>query len=343
MTSMHYILRQDPSIWDLFSSAEEYGSVYRDKYDRFPYCLSSNRNILKPVVSEYLHEQGYCPEYPDGQPFAVCLTHDIDGIYTSTPSKAYNSYKSFQRGEIRRSIETAFSMRSRKLPLSNFQKIMALEEYYGAKSSFYFKSLVPGDQDYVYDIRDLQEEIEMIDDAGWEVGLHGGHKAYSDYDQVSIEKARLEKVVGHPVTGYRNHYLRFRVPDTWHHLEKAGFLYDTTFGYADCVGFRNGMCYPFRPYDRAEEKEISLVEIPLTIMDDTLWGYMKLDSGLAWDFVRQLIDTVEQCQGVITILWHNSFMEGETLGVYKRILEYCYGKGAWITTGEEIATAFSDT
>ena len=35
--------------------------------------------------------------------------------------------------------------------------------------------------------------------------------------------ARIEKVLNRPIHGYRNHYLSFKVPDTWHLLEQAGF------------------------------------------------------------------------------------------------------------------------
>jgi peptidoglycan/xylan/chitin deacetylase (PgdA/CDA1 family) len=65
-----------------------------------------------------------------------------------------------------------------------------------ARSSFYFLALTlaPGDQDYAYDVRDLEAEIGMIADAGWEVGLHGGHWAYSDPEALETEKRRLEGV-----------------------------------------------------------------------------------------------------------------------------------------------------
>ncbi|WP_369799019.1 hypothetical protein [Methanosarcina sp. 2.H.T.1A.6] len=40
---------------------------------------------------------------------------------------------------------------------------------------------------------------------------------------------------------------------------------------------------------------------------------------------------------MITILWHNNTcIEGETLKYYEKVLEYCAGKNAWITSGEEI-------
>ncbi|MBR1369947.1 hypothetical protein RJ53_10850 [Methanocalculus chunghsingensis] len=333
---MYDILRQDPEIWDIFQCKEEYTSPIRDKYDRFPYYLSSNRNIFQPVVSEYLSNAGYRPEYPDGQPFAVSLTHDIDNVYCSLPYKGYHFVKSFFNKDIPHCIDTALSMCSRKIPLCNFQEIMAIEEEYGATSSFNFMALAPGDQDYSYDIRDLERELGLISDAGWEVALHGGHKAYCDYDQLVTEKARLEKVLGHRVAGYRNHFLRFRVPDTWQNLAKAGFLYDNTFGYADCLGFRNGMCHPFRPYDLNLGTEIDIVEIPLAIMDVTFEVYMRLDPTRAWEMTRRLIDTVERYNGVLGILWHNNCMKGDKLMLYKKILAYCSEKGAFMNGGKDL-------
>ncbi|WP_342772107.1 MULTISPECIES: polysaccharide deacetylase family protein [unclassified Methanoculleus] len=334
---MYDILQRDPEIWHLFTCAEEYDETFRDGYDRFPHYMSGYREPFEPRASQYLAEQGYRPEYPDGQPFAVCLTHDIDTVYRSTLSKGYATLSSMKNGDFAKALANARQIRSKKLPLCNFREIMALEEQYGARSSFYFLSLAPGDQDYAYDVRELEGEIGRIADAGWEVGLHGGHRAYCDPEALTTEKQRLEAVLGRPVVGYRNHYLRFRVPETWEHLSRAGFRYDTTFGYADCAGFRNGMCHPFKPYDRRAGREIDILEIPLAIMDGTLDRYMRLDAGKAWEVARRLIDATERCHGVITILWHNTYMEGERVKLYEKVLGYCREKGAWMTSGEEIA------
>ena len=84
---MHDILRRDPEIWRLFTSAEEYNGAFRDGYDRFPHYMSAHRAPFEPRASRYLVEQGYRPEYPGGRPFAVCLTHDIDSVYKSVLSK----------------------------------------------------------------------------------------------------------------------------------------------------------------------------------------------------------------------------------------------------------------
>jgi hypothetical protein len=71
-------------------------------------------------------------------------------------------------------------------------------------------------------------------------------------------------------------------------------------------------------------------------MDATLYNYMKLDIKSAWDITRLLIDTVEKNNGIVTILWHNTYMIGENLRFYENILKYCYEKGAWMTSGNEI-------
>lgn len=334
---MYDILQQDPKIWRLFTCAQEYEEVFRDSYDRFPHYMSNHRELFEPRASQHLIQHGYRPEYPDGQPFAVCLTHDIDVVYQSPLSKGRATLSSLKNGELAKALASARQIRSKKLPFCNFQEIMSLEEEYGARSSFYFLALAPGDLDYTYDVRDLEKEIRMIADAGWEVGLHGGHRAYCDPQALGAEKQRLELVLGRPIVGYRNHYLRFRVPETWEHLSRAGFRYDATFGYADCAGFRNGMCHPFKPYDLRAGRDIDILEIPLTIMDGTLDHYMRLDAGKAWEVTRRLIDATERCHGVIAVLWHNTYMEGARLKFYEKILRYCREKGAWMTSGEEIS------
>ncbi|WP_332882028.1 polysaccharide deacetylase family protein [Methanosarcina horonobensis] len=98
------------------------------------------------------------------------------------------------------------------------------------------------------------------------------------------------------------------------------------------------MCHPFRPFNLNEGYQIDIMEIPLVIMDRSLLrDYMRLSVKKAWECTKHLINTVEKYNGVITILWHNNTcIEGENLKYYEKVLEYCAGKNAWITSGEEI-------
>jgi len=336
--NLHEILRQDPDIWDHFTRKEEYESPLRDQYDRFPYYASKTRDIFEPKASQYLNEHGYSVKYPHDAPFAVCLTHDIDSVYQSIPSKGLATLRSLKHGKLTDASRSIARMRSKKLPLCNFSTIMDLEEKYGAKSTFFFMAERPGERDCSYTIEDFEPEIGNIIDHGWEVGLHGGHTAYLNVQEIKEKKERLEKVTNKPVIGYRNHYLRFKVPDTWEHLSKARFQYDTTLGYADCAGFRNGMCHPFRPFNLNTNHEIDILEIPLIVMDGTLdQTYMRLEGKRKWEFIKMLIDRVAAGHGVFTLLWHNTYMTREMLESYEMILAYCKKKGSWITSGENIS------
>ena len=336
---MHELLQKDPEIWDLFTRKEEYHSSLRDKYNRFPYYASRYRTIFEPKASEFLIKKGFHVEYPDNKPFAVCLTHDIDGVYKSISAKSFRATEKFTQGKLNEAIHLLKQIRSKKEPYVNFEKIMELEDKYHARSSFYFLALDPADQDYEYRIEDFEHEIHTILDWGWEVGLHCGHEGYKNLEKLKKEKRDLERVTQTTVFGCRNHYLNFMVPDSWEIMSKAGFSYDTSLGYADCVGFRNGMCHPFRPYNLNTGKIIEIIEIPLVVMEHSFADdYMRMNPDKAWEITRQLIDTVGACNGVITFVWHNTSFFGELADFYEKILNYCAKKDAWMTSGEHIAT-----
>ena len=337
---MHELLQKDPEMWDLFCRKEEYNSSLRDKNNRFPHYASNYRTIFEPKASQYLMSNGYQVEYPDSSPFAVCLTHDIDAVYESIISKSFRGMQNVAHGKFKESLNSITQIRSRKNPYVNFKEIMNLEERYNARSSFYFLALDHKDQDYqgTYDIEDLENEMNMIKERGWEVGLHIGRRGYSDLDELKNEKKRLEKVINSSITGSRNHYLNFVVPESWEMLHAAGIRYDCSVGYADCAGFRNGMCHPYTPFNLNTGKTIDIIEIPLVIMDDSLSDkYMRLDSDRAWGITQRLIDTVAECHGVITLLWHNTSLIGDQIKFYEKILKYCAEKEAWMTSGENIS------
>lgn len=296
---MNEILQKNKNIWDIFTRKEEYCSSIRDQYDRFSFSASSNPHVLEPCVSIYLIQHGCDFKYPDEKPFAVCLTHDIDELYTSIIKKAGSAKRHLKQGSLSGFMHSVSQMRSKKLPLWNFNDILALEEQFNVKSSFYFMVENFGEQDYNYHIEDCESVLGDIIDRGFEVGLHGGHTSYLNSEELKLKKKQLEKILNKKVIGYRSHYLRFKVPETWEYLHEAGFLYDTTFGYADHVGFRNGMCHPYKPFNLKTGKSIEILEIPLIIMDRTLQRYMNLNTGSAWELSKNIIDTVAQYNGVL--------------------------------------------
>lgn len=321
-------LRADRDIWSHFTREEEYSPSTLDEYGRFPSRASRFGSPQQPTVSEFLVKRGLRVRFPEEHKFALCLTHDVD-LLKPHSCRNFGIPRPVKRGLMRlsRKFETAW----------NFKRVLDLEESLGARSTFFLMAMDSSEQDFNYRLEDMSGEIGMILDRGWEIGLHGGHRASTDAAALRAEKARLEGVLGRKAVGCRNHYLKMRIPSTWRIQSEAGFEYDSTLGYADTIGFRNGMCHPFTPYDLSAEEPIDIVEIPLAVMDGSLFDHMRLDPAQAWDAVRGLVDRVLACQGILTILWHNTHTGGEMLDFYRRILQYSGEKGAWMTCGQEIS------
>lgn len=115
--------------------------------------------------------------------------------------------------------------------------------------------------------------------------------------------------MGHPVLGLRQHFLRFAVPQSRRTWEQVGFEYDTTLTFARQEGFRAGICVPYRPFDVLENRELALWEVPLTVMEGTLFEYQGLDASEVGKRFDQFVSTVARVGGVFVILWHNSFLD----------------------------------
>lgn len=332
------LAQRNPELWDLFTGKEEYAPEAIGRLGRIQSKARGNQDTFEPLVSRYLIDRGCTFEYPDGQPFAVCLTHDIDHLYQPLLEKGLVAAVAIRDRNFQKALRTILQFHNKRHPWCNLRAITKIEERYGARSSFFVPALDPDDPDYTYDVSDLEGDLGEIADEHWEIGLHGGYMASAGLEGLVNDKRRLERTLGKPVIGYRAHKLRFKLPDTWELLAEAGFKYDTTYGYVDHIGFRNGMCHPFRPFNLNTSRFIDIMELPLAFMDRTCLTYMQLDARATYDRVVRLIDTVAACHGVLTLLWHNTTMDGALVGVYEKILQYCSDSGAWMTGGDEITS-----
>lgn len=339
MSLLEILRKSDETLWHQFTKEEEYAPHELDQYGRFSFASSKYRDVLRPVVSDFLLKNGLDVKFPGDQNFGICLTHDIDYLYFPRGDSLRSSLRCLKNFEVRSAFKwLAAGIKRKSTILRNIPQIIDLESKYDATSSFFFLAHDDSAVDFIYRIEEFEETLGLIVEKGFEVGLHGSLLAYGNLDLIQREKERLEKLLGKKVVGYRNHYLRFELPTTWELLKKAGFKYDTSFGYHDALGFRNGMCHPYQPFNLKKSHFLDIWEIPLVIMDTTLVQYLSLNMADTWDLIRQIIDVVETRKGIISILWHNSRLFGEMLKLYEKILNYCSERNAWLASGEEIVS-----
>jgi peptidoglycan/xylan/chitin deacetylase (PgdA/CDA1 family) len=332
-------LREQEALWNLFTCKDEYSRVPQGS----DFYADNPEYYRLPHVSRKILDDGFCPEYPDGRRFGVCLTHDVDNLYPPPRHMVKAVASSLRRfnGDNMDALFKYIHGGKKSSPYLNFKKITALEEEYGGKSTFFFLATDLDPRGFRYDIEDVKDELGYLLDSGNEIGLHGGFFSYDDGNEIHREKIRIERILGKNITGFRNHYLRFRFPATWEHLESHGFQYDSTVGFNHEIGFRNGMCHPFHPFNLTRGSFMDIYEIPLVLMDSALFE----SSGSyeqAFSRFQDITDTVLQCHGILTIDWHSerfsSFFDRYACIFYKKMLRYLVQKGAWITNGADLVS-----
>ena len=75
-------------------------------------------------------------------------------------------------------------------------------------------------------------------------------------------------------------------------------------------------------------------------MDGTLFKYMHLDTDKALSLVNKLMIETINVSGVLTLLWHNSYLNGIDKERYLKILDLLMQNDPWICTSDEIVDYF---
>jgi len=311
--------------------------------------------------------------FPLCKEMALCLTHDVDEFYKRSLEIFKHVVKDFKitHGIINGLLASSFGLSwlltrlgifkyknyGRLVPrfledlcqrtginydhFCNIQKIAKIERMFNAHSSFFF--LVSSTQkNGNYSISDtkLKEVMRYLDEEGFEIGLHGSYYSGNNEDSLSIEKDNLEAFFGKKIYGVRQHFLRMKIPETWIYQSRAGFIYDTTYSFAQIAGFRASCCLPYHPFNFKENRSLPILEIPLILHDITLFSYMGLTPKQALDHCKKLAREVYDLNGILTLLWHIRFDDATYPywnKVYEKIIEYCSFFDPWYATAISIA------
>jgi hypothetical protein len=329
----------------LLSGYQERDKTKKDSFGRFPFeaSLQHKYNFLtRPVVNYYFAEitKGigeFCRI--DGYPFTLTnpfdrmvlfLTHDIDRIKYYSINNFLFKLKQFaglkesekSRSEISSDLIdfglNVLNIFRKDDPYWNFKYMIEEEKNRGIHSSWFF---LPADQknvDSKYRLEDkkIKNLISLLSSQGHETGLHGTVRSFNSESALKDIATRFRTISGKEEIGIRQHRLMWDHPLTAINHEKAGIIYDTTLGFAGHEGFRNSYCHPFHLYDFDNDKMLSTWEIPLILMESTLFDYRKMNYPEAMNTTVSLLKEIEKFKGVFTMLWHNSYLnEDENEGI----------------------------
>ncbi len=357
------------------SGWQEYTTAARDRHARFPHAASLQARLgttTRPLVDGYremlaarLRAHGLPTQRQrwGAHDWLLCPTHDIDYLRKWRPGMIYRegveyfllNYRHVSVGErVRRLGRFAADFaRPGDVYRGAFARMQAEVQQRGGTATYFLKAGATSDQDVDYSLtsRYAQRKLAELKAAGFEIGLHPSYHAHTHARHLQAERDRLVAAAGAPVS-VRQHYLRWEAQRTPRLQQQAGFLIDSTLGFAEHEGFRNSTCRPFQLFDIGENAPLDLWEMPLALMESALFNRRMLEGEAAWEATRHILDTCRRFGGACVMLWHNVLWdELDHLGWgahFLRTLDYAKAEGASITSLKQAmalgeVTGFSPT
>jgi hypothetical protein len=304
---------------------------------------------------------------PAGHRFIVCLTHDVDHPRVRYHKCDHTMFGFLYRALVGSVINFCRGRRSLRQVAVNWKAALSLPLVFAGLAKDFWNQLdrylklerdlastffvIPTKGDAGVDSHgrtranraspyasaDIADDLKKLLSAKSEIAVHGIN-AWRDSAKGDDERERIQEITGAGDIGVRMHWLYFdsQAPLT---LEKAGFAYDSTFGYNETIGYRAGTAQVFK-YPNVDH----LLELPLHIMDTALFypSYMNLSDEQAGAAILPLIENTTRFGGVLTINWHDRSLGPERLwgDAYVTLLRDLRARTPWFATATQAISWF---
>jgi hypothetical protein len=251
---------------------------------------------------------------PGARHVVVC-THDIDFYYTDRTSLlvrllknlviAFHIYRSWEF--FRWNLSCLSRLLADRRVGDYLPALLDACEEHGFRSTLFVVANHFDRKDPNYNLGQIAPVLKESRRRGFSIGLHGSYQSIIERNNLVGEVSALLTALDAVPMGGRQHYLRFdRHEALFSAVERAGLFYDSTMGFADTVGFRNGVAFPFPPYDFAHERAHNFLEIPLVLMDGGLEAECRKSGQNPTTLAEQVLEASREWGwGGIGIDWHN--------------------------------------
>ena len=312
----------------LLTSYEEYSPTQLDEHGRFNpnESLAYRNGVLEiPLIDRwaYLLKEELLKKYPEikfkKRKFRLISTYDIDQPYMYLKKGLIRSGGGLMRDLLNRHFEAIASRLAVHLRIKSdpfMEALLWIDRVHKEFGKSYYLFVLMNDRGKygrktLYPLTTYYRYLKNI--ASVTIGLHPSYDTYHNLKQLLTEKKRLEKAIGkNGITISRQHFLRMLIPETFRHLEAAGFQEDFTTAFAHAPGFRSGTAIPYYFYDVEKDTIGELLLHPTIMMDAGLISHLGLQPEEALAKIKRLIDECKQSGGDFVSLWHNSNLTGNS-------------------------------
>lgn len=331
------------NLFHLLTFGEEENSSSKDKHGRFAAAFSPrlNNNLLEiPAFNEAVAAlvAAYTGIRESDKPLlnlngllkppVVILSHDCDvlrgnDIWTQAV-RGFRIFLPLTKFQFPAVSNIWWIIRNavtpRRFYFDNITGMIDLERCFGFNSTFYIINGTGGR----FGARsgfNITCELRKQIPPGWDTGLHYNYDTFLNDRLFKAQLEQLNSILDSQINTGRAHYLKFDPEASFTFLRKHGIDLDESSGYADRIGYRNGIAGCFQAYDTASNKPLDIWELPMTIMDATLVKQYGCQSTKKFS---QLLSHLSSVGGALSINFHpGQFFNPEhkqMLGVYNKIL-----------------------
>jgi hypothetical protein len=321
----------------MLARVEEIDRKDLDEHERFPATSSHAYKygyLERPIVDEWMHILGQIITKKwtflslAKHKFETVVSCDVDHLFEYN-CKAIKVLKRFagdivKRKSLNKALRNIFGEVCVLLGFYNFDPFYKGLKYIMDKceennlSALFFILIYKTHKVYDADAgvnRKGLSILKFIHKRGHKIGVHPGYDTYNNSVKLEIScglvREKLNSIKIYPKKmASRQHFLRWKTPNTQELLDDNEISLDSTLGYADHIGFRCGTCIKYRMFNAVKQNVNKVKQLPLTVMDVTLIGenYMNLDTVKAKERITNIQDVCKRVNGSFVILWHNSFL-----------------------------------
>ncbi len=299
----------------MLTRQEEYQPHQQDDHGRFPASesLCFREGFLhKPVVDEWVQLLGAAIhlEHPTFQPPnpepSIQPTFDVDFAWRYLNKSWYLKCRTLARdlivegpGTFARGLQATLGLTPDPYDLYQQWADQQAVLFFPLGDRTYY------DRNHRWDHPAYQRLIQSCHQQ-MAIGLHPSYSCLEKPHLLEMECDRFATITGAPPQRSRQHYLRFRLPETYRALQRCGLQEDWSMGYADQPGFRAGTARSFLWFDLQQNRTTALRIFPFQVMDTTLLHYLNLTPPLAKMRIQELWNTIQETGGCLTTLAHNN-------------------------------------
>ena len=247
----------------------------------------------------------------------VYITHDIDVLEKKIPTRLKGTFIEvlnffrfgFQLNYLKKALNYLFSNQNyfdSYIELIQFEKEKNLKPIYFLNSGRHFNNFKSIFVEPTYNLDEIltSKLVNLLKKNNFDIGLHPSYFSWNNFKIILSQKSRIEKKFNIKITQSRQHWLRFSIFKTFSNIEKAGILFDFSYGFNDKYGFRNGSCLKIIPWNFNNKSLSKIKSIPLVIMDSQLFHYNNLNFNSRKKIIDRIINEIINVGGEASILWH---------------------------------------